>query len=135
MTARIDGYAELLAVRGRNLRPDTAVLLTDSEVIEFQWREILRDSHPTFRPRVVGPTPGCTVLRIRNETPHNLIALRGLEVLAMLTRASSLPWMEQVRQAKPGDLVEVHGAQAYAMARMCAQNFLIDWLSEGLECA
>jgi hypothetical protein len=135
MTARIDGYAELLEVRGRNLRPDTAVLLTDSEVIEFQWREILRDRFPSFRPTGMGPTGGCCVLRIRNEAPHNLIALRGLEVLAMLTRSNSMPWMEQVRLAKPADLVEAHGAQAYAMARLCAQNFLMDWLAEGTQCA
>ena len=106
MTDRIDGYAELLEIRSRNLRPDTAVLLTDSEVIEYQWREIVRDRFPSFKATAIGPKGGCVVLRIRNEKPHNLVAIRGLEVLAMLTgqrsKASKVPsaiaWLGSCRR-------------------------------------
>jgi hypothetical protein len=73
MSPRIDGYADLLDIRSRNFRPDTAVLLTDSEVIEYQWREIVRDRFPSFKATVVGPKGGCCVLRIRNEQPHNCL--------------------------------------------------------------
>jgi hypothetical protein len=124
----IDGYADLLALRGRNFRPDTAVLITDSEVIEHQWREILQDRFPSFRATVTGPVGGCTVLRIRNEKPHNLVAVRGLDVIALLTRKTSLPWLEMIRLAKPADSVEVTGPMAYRTARACAQKFLMDWL-------
>jgi hypothetical protein len=135
MTARIDGYAELLEVRGRNLRPDTAVLLTDSEVIEFQWREILRDRFPSFRPTVMGPTGGCCVLRIRNEAPHNLVALRGLTVLALLTGQRSKPWLEMIVAAKPADAEIIEGAHCYRVARIASQKFLMDWLEEVSACA
>jgi hypothetical protein len=122
----IDGYDELLALRKRGLRPDTAVLITDSEVIEHQWRDILRDQHPALS--VAGEVPPCAVLRIRSEQPHNLIAIRGLPVLALLVRASSAPWLYAIRLAKPGELVEATGADAYRTARLCSINFLTEWL-------
>jgi hypothetical protein len=126
--SHIDGYDDLLALRGRNFRPDTAVLITDSDVIEYQWREVLWDRFPSFKARVTGPVGGCTALRIRNEKPHNLVALRGLEVIALLTRKTSRPWLEMIRLAKPADLVEVTGPEAYRTARAIAHRFLMDWL-------
>jgi len=125
---RIAGYAELLHLRGRHFRPGTAVLITDSDVIEHQWREILRDGLPTLEVQPVASVPACNVLRIRNEPPHNLIAIRGLEVIALLTRQTSLPWLEFIRQAKPAEVVEVTGPMAYRTARACAEKYLMECL-------
>jgi hypothetical protein len=130
---RIAGYAELLHLRGRNFRPDTAVLITDSDVIECQWREILRDGLPTLEVQAVASVPACNVLRIRDEPPHNLVAIRGLEVIALLARSTSLPWLEMIRQAKPAEVVEVTGPMAYRTARICAEKYLLDFLEAVIE--
>jgi hypothetical protein len=124
---RIDGYNELFGLRMRKFRPEAVVLITDSEVIEHQWREI---THTGGLWDMQAAVPPCSVLRIRNEKPHNLIAIRDLPVLALLTRQASLPWLEMIRLAKPSELVEQCGPHAYAVARLATQNFIEALLEE-----
>lgn len=128
MTDKISGYVELFNARRRGEKPDAAVLLTDSEVIEAQWRELTLDSVLwTVIDRV---PPPCNVLRIRNESPHNLIAIRGLHVLALLTGKRSLPWVELVHQAKPAALEIRTGSACYELARAMSRSFLESLLEE-----
>jgi hypothetical protein len=132
MTAHIRGYDDLLAARTAGMRPDQAVLLTDSEVIEYQWREVTHDG--VLWGVIDNEPPPCHVLRIVNHKPHNLIALRGLPVLAMLTRKTSAEWVPMIEQAKPEDCVIRMGAEAYSTSRIVSRAFL-ESLVEQTACA
>ena len=114
----IRGYESLLAARRTGLAPDLAVLITDSDVIEHQWAEICRD-HVS---RETEEVP-CNVLRIVNEEPHGLVAIRGLPVIALLARASSRLWAPAIEAAKPSDLFLATGAEAYALAERMSQDY------------
>jgi hypothetical protein len=120
----IDGYAELLELRRSGQIPDTAILLTDSEVIEWSWAEILRD-HPAVDREV----PPCAVLRIRKEEPHDLLALRGLHVICLLARKSSETWLARARSARPADIVPVVGPEAYRVSARLADAFFDQWMA------
>jgi len=119
----IDGYADLLDLRRDGLRPAGAVLITDSEVIEFSWSEILRE-HPA-KP---GQVPPCAVLRIRNEEPHDLPALRGLPVISMLARKASEPWTAKIDAARPVAHIFFRGADAIQSAAELADEYFDRWL-------
>lgn len=118
----IDGYADLLDLRRSGLRPEK-VLITDSETIEWSWSEILRD-HPAQQAEV----PPCCVLRIRNEAPHDLMALRGLPVLSMLARSSSDAWTPAINAAKPSAHIFFRGADAITSAAELADEYFDRWL-------
>ena len=120
----IAGYADLLHLRRSGFVPETAILLTDSDVIEWSWAEILRD-HPV----VAGEVPHCAVLRIREEEPHDLKALRGLDVICLLTRQSSETWLERARSARPADLVPVLGSEAYRVSASLADAYFDEWVA------
>jgi hypothetical protein len=119
----IDGYADLLDLRRDGLRPAGYVLITDSEVIEFSWSELLREY-----PAQPGQVPPCSVLRIRNEGPHDLTALRGLPVISMLARKSSEPWSAKIDAAKPVSHVFFRGLDAIQSAAELADEYFDRWM-------
>lgn len=109
----IDGYADLLALRFRRERPDCPALVTDSPTVMVDWRPLTGNGAPVSREE---PMP--CALFVRRSAACDLLALRDLDVLALLRGPDYLGLAESIAAALPRSLVVITGQGVYEAARL-----------------